>query len=302
MSAGNVENYTDRVPPEAYLRQIRQHPQITEASRAMAQEASWLMQPDPSGTLLNIGCGPGRDHANLRRTLSAETTIVGIDPDPVFMAYASKHNATQGRAELLCTKLEDYVPRTPARVAMMMGVFHHIPEPEIAAFLRAAHNCIEPGGHLLVGDEFIPPYQSEAERKRNLIPWYSQVIATAVQRRHTELAAVESLSLAGDLLGGTSPTEIQVAMCLENATGIWQAVQRNNRAKSEKLIDQFLTRFFGQDALEGTTEPGLGDVKRSIIEYQRIFAKHGFELVNVATFSPYFSTVGGMANLTFRPL
>jgi len=108
-----------------------------EALRAMV-----AAQIHPEALLLDIGAGAGNpDHATWIRAI--EGRVVGIDPTVDVLTNQRLDERHQ-------TTLEEFAPEHPQHfdIAVAGFVVEHVADP--AAFLRAMHQCLKPGGSAFV--------------------------------------------------------------------------------------------------------------------------------------------------------
>lgn len=87
-------------------------------------------------------------------------------------------------------------------VVCVLGVLHHIPPAQRGAFLR---NATQIGRTVIVADEGIHEYGSEAERRANAGRWYDFVIAEARRRGLSKLAHLEARFRASDVASIRQP-------------------------------------------------------------------------------------------------
>ena len=68
---------------------------------------------------------------------------------------------------------------------------HHIPDPWKITCLNNAFLNLKPGGYYIIGDEFIPKYNSDQERKDKLKIWYDHVLSGIKKHRKWGLFKLE---------------------------------------------------------------------------------------------------------------
>ena len=124
---------------------------------------------DGQGRLLDVGCGPGTVALRLAELFEA---IVGLDPDPEMLAYASRAAAERGienatwvrqRAEALPAGLGRF------RVVTFAASFHWMDRPRVATAVAA---MLDPGGAVVQVDA--PGYRADelsAETGRGSLPF-----------------------------------------------------------------------------------------------------------------------------------
>jgi SAM-dependent methyltransferase len=93
-------------------------------------------------TLLDLGCGPGRD---LKTLAALGHTCIGLEGEPRFAAMARAHSG--------CEVWEQNLFAMELPAAKFDGVFanavlFHVPASELARVLRQLHDTLVPGGVL----------------------------------------------------------------------------------------------------------------------------------------------------------
>jgi ubiquinone/menaquinone biosynthesis C-methylase UbiE len=107
----------------------------------------------PGDRVIDIGCGPGRLARALARRVGPKGQVVGVDPAPQMIAYAS------GRAnEFANCRFElgaaQSLTQSDAAFDVVTSTFamHHIREDQRAAALAAMFRVLRPGGRLMLAD------------------------------------------------------------------------------------------------------------------------------------------------------
>ena len=107
---------------------------------------------DGTGTLLDVGCGPGTIALRLADRFAH---VVGLDPDPGMLAEAARLADAAGipntrwvraRAEDLADHLHE-LPTPTVRVATLAQSFHWMDQPRVA---RTIHEVLDPDGGAFV--------------------------------------------------------------------------------------------------------------------------------------------------------
>ena len=120
-------------------------PPYAREMRATLYEALAL---EGSGTLLDVGCGPGVVAVELAPAFG---TVIGLDPDPDMLAAAEAHAAESGVANaswLLGTadRVEEFAPDSLRTVTFGQS-FHWTQREEVAELV---YDRLEPGGSMVV--------------------------------------------------------------------------------------------------------------------------------------------------------
>lgn len=149
--------------------------------------------PDPSGTILELGCGSGKFLLGLHRHGYGELT--GVDQNPTL---AEAFHGTSIR--YIDASLEDELILAPPYHAVVMhAVIEHLLEPE--KLLRRCHGWLEPGGHVIIRT---PSADSLCHRV------FGRYWAGLHSPRHTRIFNRENLSLIARNSGFDPPRWIPV--------------------------------------------------------------------------------------------
>ncbi len=106
----------------------------------------------PGDRVLDIGCGPGDFARALATRVGPAGEVVGRDPSPQMVAYATARTTQPNcHFELGPAQTIDH-PDASFDVVTCTFVMHHIPETQREAALSHMHRVLRPGGKLLLAD------------------------------------------------------------------------------------------------------------------------------------------------------
>jgi ubiquinone/menaquinone biosynthesis C-methylase UbiE len=111
----------------------------------------------PGQRVLDVGCGTGYFARLLADAVGPEGTVVGVDPSPEMIAYASRNASDFPNCQFRVGEAESL--RFPAEhfdVVVSSLVMHHVSEASRVPALSEMRRVLRPGGTLLVADAQMP--------------------------------------------------------------------------------------------------------------------------------------------------
>jgi len=135
----------------------RQAPVIAELSEAMQPFTDALLREVVAdlrpGSVLDIGCGAGRQLATLL-TAAPAARGVGIELDPESADLARRHLDDHGvadRVDVLTGDARELLDTVePVDLALLANVVYYVPVDERVDLFRAVHGRVRPGGAVVV--------------------------------------------------------------------------------------------------------------------------------------------------------
>jgi ubiquinone/menaquinone biosynthesis C-methylase UbiE len=111
----------------------------------------------PGQRVLDVGCGTGYFARLLAQAVGPEGQVVGIDPSPEMISYASRKagRARNCRFQVGTAESLDF-PAAHFDVVVSSLVMHHLPEDLRVPALREMRRVLRPDGTLLVAEAQIP--------------------------------------------------------------------------------------------------------------------------------------------------
>ena len=111
----------------------------------------------PGQRVLDVGCGTGYFAVLLARAVGPEGLVVGIDPSPEMITYASRKAGRVRNCQFRVGTAESLdLPAEHFDVVVSSLVLHHLPEDLRMPALREMRRVLRPGGKLLVAEAQIP--------------------------------------------------------------------------------------------------------------------------------------------------
>jgi SAM-dependent methyltransferase len=284
-----------------YIPGISGHPDIPQSVERMRRSiADSSIEKGRRLTLLDVGCGPGQNSE-----LFAEIAdVVGVDVSPEFIQYARSQSRHENAGYIESDYL-NFQTNEKFDVIVIQGVIHHLPEEQRKLFIEKASSDLLEGGILIVGDEFLPNYANESERKLHCGPHYSRIIAEAMRGGFDDLAYDECVNLIADSLSGEDVCgyydDAVIEFVKKNALKIYERLFgfgnkrftiKSLQTAKKKLLMELRARAarIKESGTRKGTDPG--DRKSSLANYMNLLKRH-FRIRNVYTFGPV-DQIGGM--------
>ncbi len=150
---------------------------------------------DGGRRLLEIGAGTG---------LATETflefpfeEVVALDLDQHCCEILRQHlgNAVTS----VCGNALTYRAESPFHVAVSVFAHDHISSAKAPEFLASIRANLVPGGHYIVGAEFLPYYETPEEWREALYTYHGFIVDKALREENFELAQIEISALKSGL-------------------------------------------------------------------------------------------------------
>jgi ubiquinone/menaquinone biosynthesis C-methylase UbiE len=155
-----------------------------------------LVELKASGSMLDIGCGPGHIPLLVCECLP-EARVVGIDLSENMLRHARRRLAASPFGERIDYRLGNATaldfPDAAFDSVFSNTILHHLPDPE--SLLREAARLLRPGGTLLIRDLFRP---ESPER-----------VAELVQEHAAQETATNRELFRASLCAALSPEELR---------------------------------------------------------------------------------------------
>jgi ubiquinone/menaquinone biosynthesis C-methylase UbiE len=111
----------------------------------------------PGDRVLDVGCGTGYFVRLLAQAVGPEGLVVGVDPSPDMIAYASRKAGRASTCQFRVGTAESLdLPGDHFDVVVSSLVMHHLPEDLRMPALREMRRVLRPGGTLLVAEAQVP--------------------------------------------------------------------------------------------------------------------------------------------------
>jgi SAM-dependent methyltransferase len=180
-------HYYEYVSIDADDQTIALHPLIDACNASIAYRLlEHLGIPCEGKTALDLGAGTGQVSRFLKGIPGL--LVEACDVDPQSQHYFRSHPELKDVPFHVLDVLESELPKRYDAV-VCRGLYHHFPKGKRPKFLKLMSEYTQ---ILIIADEGIREYASEAERVRNCEMWYGYVIGEAKRRGIPRLADMEA--------------------------------------------------------------------------------------------------------------
>jgi ubiquinone/menaquinone biosynthesis C-methylase UbiE len=130
-----------------------------EAPDQIALRSFILKQSDlqPGETVLEIGCGTGRLLPELARATGAASSVIGLEPQPLFAKEAESFILEKKQSAIvrvLCGGAEDIpLPDASVNVCIAQTVLIHVPKEKLEQVFAEVKRVLKPGGRFISVDQ-----------------------------------------------------------------------------------------------------------------------------------------------------
>lgn len=309
------KDYADVIDADDYTQGLAEHPDIPQSDAGILRIISAKFENSNSETfqVLDLGCGPGRiteDLADSLRSLDKETPflVTGLDISEGFISFAKQ----QPKKEEVSYILADFLTFESTEkfdVIFMQGLFHHVSLENREDWLKKCFASLKDDGIVVIGDEFIPDYNSAEQRILNVAGLYAYVVAYALQNGHSSLAKIESMNMVDDVCSGRqgaghSNQELILFIQEQSILAYEKAYQYGVLSEKyisvlERIVEK-VTRDADEIAKNNpSNNHDRGDYKVSIRHQANELELIGFKLKSSQVYGPV-AWIGGMGVLVFE--
>lgn len=300
-----MTDYADVIDGSEYTLGLAEHVDIPQSDAGIAQTIRTYIKYNKieSPKILDLGCGPGRITKLVANSIrDFDYSVTGLDISEGFIAIANKNNTDEKITFINQDFIESDLDESSFDVIFLQGFYHHIDPQERPVFLEKTKQLLKDGGLIILGDEYIPDYNTEEERVVNVAGLYAYVIASALRSNSPELAKIEAMNVVDDVCAGTdgaghSDDNLRDYIYKQSAT-IYESIFKNGvQAESYRgLLRETAQEIKKRSAeLASTQEENhdRGDYKISIEKQKIDLEQAGFAHVETKRYGPV-DWLGGM--------
>jgi SAM-dependent methyltransferase len=322
----SIQDYGTTVSSQVYIDALQGHPYIPQSDQTIrniikkyiedSEETYFSLHPhhlNPYFKILDLGCGPGRLTSSVA---FKNCEVIGVDISESFIEYATNQRVAEKGGyfsfqtrDFATDGVMDTDKDKTFDVIFMQGVMHHIHDEERVKFLKKSSSLLKPGGILIIGDEFIKPYEDEEERILNVAKFYLHIIDEARNGGFNELAKEEAKNLIDDCFSGTAYAGYATEETFEiiykkaqelNALFYSHGGRLNFNANNDMRNMLGYIKASTEHLIESSTQSfNRGDRKVSINVFSEEASLYGFKLDEIYRIGPV-DQLGGMGVLVFH--
>jgi ubiquinone/menaquinone biosynthesis C-methylase UbiE len=167
----------------------------------------------PGQRVLDVGCGTGYFARLLAESVGGDPLVVGIDPSPAMIGYASRKTGHSRKCEFQVGTAEALeFPAEHFDIVVSSLVMHHLPEDLHVAALREMRRVLRTGGILLV---------AEAQNPRHGLGWRLLARIHGYDRMARMVPHLESLAAQagfGEIRSGEAPPWLRYVHAVKTAS------------------------------------------------------------------------------------
>lgn len=286
--------YSDIIAPEVYNRLMGVHSYIPASDRSIIAATRQHCSGAPRSCVVEVGCGPGRITDKIAQNVPS-ACVIGVDHDAQFIAYAQRH---VHKARIVHGDIMNYTPDSSVDVIVSQGFHHHVPKAIVGVLLARLHQWLAPNGIYVVGDEFLPYYSTESERRLRCVVWYAHIISHAQKRGEQLLAREEAKTLLDDLQI-EQKSEQDVEGVLRACVGIEEERRRCAYVRAQELLFDIDASSDRRASGDCTLDLSRGDYKVDHAHFINEVESAGFRIASVQTFGPHLEC-GSMSVFVLR--
>jgi SAM-dependent methyltransferase len=179
-------------PPDIYEAEIEAWPWSTLIRHAAAMLTKRLHN---KATLIDYMCGTGQLLNLLPSAIRKRS--VGVDSNLSYVRYGRNNY----QLNLVVSDALRYKPQQRVDAISCTAGIHHLPRKQQLDFLEKMHDELNDDGILLIGEELLPAFRNERERRRAAIKLFSSIMDPVLEKHPKHDVILASLSvLENDLL------------------------------------------------------------------------------------------------------
>jgi SAM-dependent methyltransferase len=108
-----------------------------------------------------------------------------VDVEPVMLEKSATYFKSVCPLSTHRTDAVEFKSSVLYDIILMNSAYHHVEDARKLAFLRNAAGNLAPGGAILVGEHFLPPYKNREEFRAGVVQFYEQLVAELEKRGET---------------------------------------------------------------------------------------------------------------------
>ncbi len=164
----------------------------------LAMAAHWACAQAPkNGLVVDYMCGTGFLLDAISK-LRPDLHLAGCDLAEDYVTYG---RSKYPHLNIACCDSLAYRPEMRPQMTLCTAGLHHLPRAEQRVFLSKISAELEPGGHLVLGEEVIPDYETTGERKTGVLRAGFALLSFVISSGATDPVVAAAVDVLGnDLL------------------------------------------------------------------------------------------------------
>lgn len=109
-------------------------------------------------------------------------SVTLVDIEPAMLQKGTTYFRSVCPVSAHCTDAVEFKSPVLYDLILMNSAYHHIEDARKPAFLRNAAVHLAPGGAILLGEHFLPPYKTREQFRASVVDFYEQLTAELLTR------------------------------------------------------------------------------------------------------------------------
>lgn len=153
------------------------------ALQGYAQE--WFRRASRAAAVLDLCSASGLSSYWIARAIPVlSVDFVDVDAASLRAAAARMNGTAPVRTHIRDAAVFASTDRFD--LVLANSAYHHIEDDRKRDFLKRASDALAPGGSILVGEHFLPPYDDAVEYQRAVLDFYEALVAELLRRNEPE--------------------------------------------------------------------------------------------------------------------
>jgi cystathionine beta-lyase/cystathionine gamma-synthase/SAM-dependent methyltransferase len=205
-----INSMNNQSRPQIFLR-AREWDTITAADVRVAQETfneqglyksitlfaqSWQEVNSHPPRILDLCSSSGLAAFHIAKNMLVESIMLVDSDQDALDASREIFREISCPINIECIDAVDFIGKCKYDLILMNSAYHHIEDDRKVQFLNNAAQNLDKGGVIIVGDNFLPPYENNNEHLTSVEEFYSELI-NELFLRNASIEAIDVVATAG---------------------------------------------------------------------------------------------------------